>query len=106
MSEYFSKPKSLGENVKVELDISNYATKADLKYAAGVDTSDFVENLLLKSNVDKLDIDKLKDLLNNLSNLKNKLNVNKLISVPVDLSKRSDVVKMMLLKKMYIMLRS
>ena len=33
MSEYFPKPKSLGENVKVELDLSNYATKADLKNA-------------------------------------------------------------------------
>ena len=31
MSKYFSKPKSLGANVKVELDLSNYATKADLK---------------------------------------------------------------------------
>ena len=31
MSEYFPKPKSLGENVKVELNLSNYATKADLK---------------------------------------------------------------------------
>ena len=41
MSEYFPKPKSLGENVKVELNLSNYATKADLKNATGVDTSDF-----------------------------------------------------------------
>ena len=41
MSEYFQKPKSLEANVKVELDLSNYATKADLKNAAGVDTSDF-----------------------------------------------------------------
>ena len=36
MSEYFSKPKSLGANVKVELDLSNYVTKADLKNASGV----------------------------------------------------------------------
>ena len=41
MSEYFPKPKSLGANVKVELDLSNYATKADLKDETGVDTSDF-----------------------------------------------------------------
>ena len=40
MSEYFLKPKSLGENVKLELDLSNYATKADLKNVTGVDTSD------------------------------------------------------------------
>ena len=36
MSVYFPKPKSLGENVKVELELPNYATKADLKNAIGV----------------------------------------------------------------------
>ena len=41
MSEYFPKPNSLGANVKVELDLSNYATKTDLKNATGVDTSPF-----------------------------------------------------------------
>ena len=40
MVEYFLKLKSL--NVKVELDLSNYATKADLKNATGVDKSDFI----------------------------------------------------------------
>ena len=43
MSEYFPEPKSLGGKVKVELDLSNYATKADLKNATGVDTSDFAK---------------------------------------------------------------
>ena len=43
MSEYFSKPKSLGANDKVELDLSNYATKADLKNATGVDTTHFAK---------------------------------------------------------------
>ena len=43
MSECFPKSKSLGINVKVELDLSNYATKADLKNAMGVDTSDFAK---------------------------------------------------------------
>ena len=67
------------------------------------------QNLLksLKSSVDKLDIDKLKNISTNFSNLKSKidkLNVDKLVPVPVDLSKLSDVVKMLLLKKMYIML--
>ena len=38
MSEYFPKPKSLGANVKVELDLSHYSTKSDLKYATRVDT--------------------------------------------------------------------
>ena len=64
MSEYFSKPKSLGANVKVELDLSNYATKTDLRNATGDDTSDFAKEIdlaNLKSNVDKLDIDKLKN---------------------------------------------
>ena len=38
MSEYFPEPKSLGGTVKVELDLSNYTTKADLRNATGVDT--------------------------------------------------------------------
>ena len=46
MSEYFSKPKSLGANVKVELDLSNYATKTDLENATGVDTSSFAKKLI------------------------------------------------------------
>ena len=39
MSEYFPKPKYFGGKIKVELDLSNHTTKADLKNAAGVDTS-------------------------------------------------------------------
>ena len=38
MGEYFPDPKSLGERVKVELDLSNYATKTDIKNVTGVDT--------------------------------------------------------------------
>ena len=41
MSEYFPKPKSLGANVKVDLGLSTYATKVDLKNATGVDKWDF-----------------------------------------------------------------
>ena len=41
MSEYFPKPSSSGANVKVELDLSNYATKIDLKNTTVVDTSPF-----------------------------------------------------------------
>ena len=37
MSEYFSEPKSLGRKVRIELDLSNYATKTNLKNATGVD---------------------------------------------------------------------
>ena len=112
MSEYFPKLKSLGANIKVELDLSNYVTKADLKNATGVDTSKFAKKVdlaNLKSNVDQLDIDKLKYVKTNLRNVKSKvdkLDVDKLVPVTVDLSKLNDVVKLILLKKMYIMLRS
>ena len=57
MSDYFPEPTSSGEKVKVELNLCNYATKADLKNATGVDTSKFskkVDLAVLKSNVDKL----------------------------------------------------
>ena len=59
--------------MKVEIDFTNYVTKSYLKNATGVDTSKFakkVDLVNLKSNVDKLDIDKLKNAPNNLSNLK------------------------------------
>ena len=61
MSEYFSEPRSFGRRVKVELDLSNYATKTDLKNATGVDASKFAKNVdlaNLEATVDKLDIDK------------------------------------------------
>ena len=45
MSQYFPKPKPLGVNVKVEIDSSNYATKADLENATCVDTSDFAKKV-------------------------------------------------------------
>ena len=105
MSEYFPKPKYLEANEKVELDLSNYATKADLKNATGGDTSDFAKKTdlaNLKSDVDKLDIDKLKNVPINLSSLKSKvdkLDVAKLIPVPVDVSKLSDVIKNCVFKK-------
>ena len=61
MSEYFPEPKSLGRRVKVQLDLCNYAVKSDLKNSTGVDTLKFskkVDLASLKSNVNKLDIDK------------------------------------------------
>ena len=76
--------------MKVELDLHNYATKADLKNATGVDASKFAKKVdlaNLKSNVDELDIDKLKNVTTNLSNLKSKvdkLDVDKLVPVPID----------------------
>ena len=61
MSEYFPETKSLGRRVKVQLDLCNYAIKSDLKNSTGVDTLKFSKKVnlaSLKSNVDKLDIDK------------------------------------------------
>ena len=49
MIKYFPRPNSLGANVKVELDCSNYATKTDLKIATGVDTSSLTKKADLAS---------------------------------------------------------
>ena len=60
MSQFFPPYRSFGSNIKVELDLSNYATKTDLKNATHVDVSSFAlkTNLAsLKTEVDKLDID-------------------------------------------------
>ena len=70
--------------MKVELDLSNYATKTNLKNVTGVDTSKFAKKIdlnNLKSDLDKLDIDKIKNVPTSLSNLKtkvDKLDVDKL----------------------------
>ena len=67
--------KSLGANVKIELDLSDYATKSDFKNATGVDASNFAKKINLanlKSDVDKLDIDKLKNVPSNLNNSKSR----------------------------------
>ena len=109
MSQYFPKPYSGDINVKV--DLFNYATKTYIKNITHVDTSSFVlkTNLAnLKTEVDKLDIDKLKNLPNNLNNLKtkvDKLDINKLVTAPVDLMKLSNVVTNDVVKKLNIMLR-
>ena len=106
MSEYFPEPKSSSGTVEIELDLSNYATKSNLKHATGVDTSKLAKKVDLakvdltirfQSNVDKLDIDKSKNVPSNFNNLKSKvdieLGIDKLVPVPVDLSKLSDAVK-------------
>ena len=75
MSEFFPELKSSEERVKVELNLCIYATKADLKNTTDVDTSDFAlktDLANLKSDVDKLDFDKLKNVPTTLSNLKSK----------------------------------
>ena len=84
MSQYFPKPcEPFGGDINVKVDLSNYATKTDLKNISHVDVSSFAlkSNLAsLKTEIDKLDIDKL-------------------VPVPVDLSKLSDVVKNDVVKK-------
>ena len=84
MSQYFSKPfRSFGGYISVKVDLSNYATETDVKNITHIDTSNFAlkTNLAsLKTEVDKLDIDKL-------------------APVPVDLSKLIDVVKTDVVKK-------
>ena len=88
MSQYFPKPfdSHFGDSIKVKIDLGNYGTKADIKNISNADTLIFAlkTNLAnLKTEVDKLDFDKL-------------------TPVPTDLSKlsnvvKNDVVKMMLL---------
>ena len=77
MNQYFLPYRSFGRNIKVELDLSSYATKTDLKKGTHVHVSSFASktNLAsLKTEVDKIDVDKLK-------------------TVPGDLAKLSNVVK-------------
>ena len=85
MSQYFPKPfnSHFGDSVKVKIDLSNYASKTDIKNISHVGTSSFALKTILanlKTEVDKLDIDKL-------------------APIPVDLSKLSDVGKNDVVKK-------
>ena len=89
MSKYFPKPyEPFGGDINVKVDLSNYATKADIKNISHVDTSSFAlkTNLAnLKTEVDKLDIDKLKSLPKKLLNLEikvDKLDIDKLVPLP------------------------
>ena len=85
---YYPPYKSSSNNIKVELDLSNYATKDDVKNITHVDVSSYATktNLAaLKVEVDKINVDKLK-------------------IVPDDLAKLSNVVKMKLLKKLILVL--
>ena len=110
MNQYFPKPyETFGGDINIKVDLSNYATKTDIKNISRIDTSNFTlkSNLAsLKTEVDKLDLDKLKSLPTNLSNLKSKvdkLDMEKLAPAPVDLSKLSTAVKKMrLLNKLSI----
>ena len=81
MSQYFPKPyEPFRGDINVKVDLSNYATKTDLKNISHVDVSSYALKLNLgnlKTEIDKLDIDKL-------------------TSFPIDLTKLSNLVKMML----------
>ena len=84
MSRYFPKPyEPFGGDINVKVDLSSYATKTDIKNILHIDTSSFA----LKSNLASLitEVDKL--------------NIDKLVHVPVDLSTLSNAVKMKFLKK-------
>ena len=83
MSTYYPPYKSSSNNIKVELDLPNYATKTDLNNITHVDTSSFASKInlaALKSEVDKIDIDILK-------------------TAPVDLAKLINAVENDLVKK-------
>ena len=73
MSQYFPKPyEPFGGDIDVKVHLSNYASKADIKNISQVDTSSFaLKNNLAnrKTEVDKLDIDKLKPLPDDMSKL-------------------------------------
>ena len=83
MTTYYPPYKSSSNNVKVELDLTNYATKTDLKNITHVDVSSFASktNLAaLKTEVDEIDVDKLK-------------------TAPIDLDRLSNLVKNDVVKK-------
>ena len=85
--------------MKDELGLSNYATKVDLKNATGANTSKFAEVVdlaSLKSEFAKLEIPTV---LNSLKSKADKSHVDKLVTVHVDLSKLSDVIKNDIVKK-------
>ena len=88
MSQYFPKPfnSHFGDSIKVNIDLSNYATKTDLKNVTHVDTSSFA----LKTNLVSLNTDF------------DKLDIDKLAPVPVDLSELSDVLKNDVVKKLFM----
>ena len=75
MSHYFPKPyEPFGEDINVKVDLSNYATKTDLKNLSHVDVSSFAlksNSASLKTEVDKLDIHKLTLVPNDLTELNN-----------------------------------
>ena len=74
MSQYFPPYRSFGGNIKVELGLSSYATKIDLKNVRHVDVSSFAskQNLAsLRTEVDKIDIAKLTPVPNDLAKLSN-----------------------------------
>ena len=89
MSQYYPPYKSSSNNIKVELDLANYATKTDLKNITHVDVSSFASknNLaVLKTEVDQIDADKLN-------------------TTPVVLAKLTNAVENDVAKKLIIILK-
>ena len=77
MGEYFPERISSKERVKFQIDLSNCDTKGHLKNTTGTDRTKFAktgDSVNSKSDVDKLGIDKLKDVLRKLSNSTSKVN--------------------------------
>ena len=78
INQYSPKPyKNFRGNINVKVDLSNYAAKSDLKNATGVDTSKLAEKFdlaSLKAEIDKINVDKLNTVPVDLSNLSNAVN--------------------------------
>ena len=96
---YYREPDSPNrDEVKIVLDLSNYATKKELDHYTRADTSDLAAKkdfISLKVEVDKLDINNLVNVATSLNNLKTKVDdlyVGKLKTISIDLKKLSDVV--------------
>ena len=90
MSYYPDPDSHLRDEIKVVLDLSDYATKKELENATDLDTSDLAAKkdfIALKAEVDKSDIAKLVNILTSLNSLKTKVNyfdIGKLKTVPID----------------------
>ena len=83
MSQYYPPYRSSSNNIKVELDLANYATKTDLKNITHVGVSSFASKInlaALKTEVDKIDADKLK-------------------TAPIDLAKLTNAIENVVVKK-------
>ena len=97
INELLSRTSHVRDKVKVVLGLSNYAAKKELIHGTAVDTSDLASKndfIILKTEVDKLNINKLVNVPTSLKNLNTKvddLDDGKVKAVSVDLKKLSDI---------------